>query len=254
MPATPANAANINSSGVVSFNGTSFSESAITQHDVLVGGASNAISSVGPGTAGQIFLSGGAGANPRFVTPTAGGGMAVTSNASTLQYSFTGGSPTLIQSQTISNPVPSVNFTTGITSTYSTYFLLIMDLNISVASNTLLRFSSDGGSTYFSTGYNSAAIEITPAGAVTTGSSITNGLFLGYNATGDAGSIGIYIYNLANGSYPSISAIGMSAASPTNLIYNWGAYATQTAMNALQITKTSGTVLVRGSFSLYGFV
>lgn len=41
-----------------------------TQYDVLVGGASNTISSVGPGSAGQIFLSSGAGVNPAYSTAT----------------------------------------------------------------------------------------------------------------------------------------------------------------------------------------
>ena len=41
-----------------------------TQFDVLVGGAGNTISGVGPGTAGQIFQSGGASANPAYSTTT----------------------------------------------------------------------------------------------------------------------------------------------------------------------------------------
>jgi hypothetical protein len=55
---------------VLSGNGTAISGSAVTQYDVLVGGATNAISSVGPGTAGQILQSGGNAANPAYSTTT----------------------------------------------------------------------------------------------------------------------------------------------------------------------------------------
>lgn len=41
-----------------------------TQFDVLVGGAANAIASVGPGSAGQVLQSGGNAANPAYSTAT----------------------------------------------------------------------------------------------------------------------------------------------------------------------------------------
>jgi hypothetical protein len=65
------NALNITTAGIVVFDGTSaFSADTVTQYDVLVGGASNTISSIGPGSAGQLLLSGGAAANPAYSTPT----------------------------------------------------------------------------------------------------------------------------------------------------------------------------------------
>ena len=42
----------------------------VTQFDVLVGGASNTISSVGPGTSGQLFQSKGNASNPAYTTAT----------------------------------------------------------------------------------------------------------------------------------------------------------------------------------------
>lgn len=57
--------------GVLTGNGTSaITASAVTQYDVLVGGASNAVSSVGPGSSGQILQSGGNSANPAYSTAT----------------------------------------------------------------------------------------------------------------------------------------------------------------------------------------
>ena len=41
---------------------------ALTQYDILVGGASNAVAFVGPGSSGQVLQSGGASANPAYST------------------------------------------------------------------------------------------------------------------------------------------------------------------------------------------
>jgi hypothetical protein len=57
--------------GVLTGNGTSaVTANAVTQFDVLVGGASNAVSSVGPGSAGQVLQSAGNAANPAYSTAT----------------------------------------------------------------------------------------------------------------------------------------------------------------------------------------
>jgi hypothetical protein len=57
--------------GVLTGNGTSaVTASTVTQYDVLVGGATNAVGSVGPGTSGQILQSGGNAANPAYSTTT----------------------------------------------------------------------------------------------------------------------------------------------------------------------------------------
>lgn len=60
--------------GVITGNGTSpFTGSAITQYDVLVGGAANAISSITPSTAGLVLTSNGTSANPTFQSVSASG-------------------------------------------------------------------------------------------------------------------------------------------------------------------------------------
>ena len=57
--------------GLLIGNGTSaVTGNAVTQYDVLVGGASNAVSSVGPGSSGQVLQSGGNAANPAYSTST----------------------------------------------------------------------------------------------------------------------------------------------------------------------------------------
>ena len=58
--------------GVDSIDFNKFSSAPITttQYDVLVGGANDTISSVGPGSSGQIFQSAGASSNPAYSTAT----------------------------------------------------------------------------------------------------------------------------------------------------------------------------------------
>ncbi len=65
------NSLNITSAGLVKFDGTAtFSGVTVTQYDVLIGGASNSISSVGPGSAGQVLQSAGNASNPAYSTAT----------------------------------------------------------------------------------------------------------------------------------------------------------------------------------------
>lgn len=76
MVATPANSLNITTAGIVKFDGTAtFSAITVTQHDVLVGAASNGITSVAPSaTSGVPLVSGGASADPSFTTAVVAGG------------------------------------------------------------------------------------------------------------------------------------------------------------------------------------
>lgn len=67
-----ANSMNMDSAGVQSFATATgdLSGSAITQYAVLAGGASNSISSIGPGNSGQILQSAGGASNPAYSTAT----------------------------------------------------------------------------------------------------------------------------------------------------------------------------------------
>ena len=75
----------------------------LTAHAVLVGEGTSAVALVGPGTAGQVFLSGGGSADPAYVTPTAGTGLSVTTNATTLSFA-------------LSTPVSTANGGSGVSS------------------------------------------------------------------------------------------------------------------------------------------
>jgi hypothetical protein len=72
----PANALNISAAGIVKFDGTAyFSADTVTNHNVIVGGASNALTSVPPSaTVGIPLVSQGAGADPSFAAASVAGG------------------------------------------------------------------------------------------------------------------------------------------------------------------------------------
>lgn len=63
------NAVNANQTGIQTFTGTAFTGSAVTQHGVLVGGASNAVVSTSVGSTGQV-LQANTGADPTYSTAT----------------------------------------------------------------------------------------------------------------------------------------------------------------------------------------
>jgi len=70
---TYTNSVDAKQNGVQSVNNGVWTGSAITQFDTLVGGASNAIVSIAPGTTGQVLTSNGAGANPSYQSGSSGG-------------------------------------------------------------------------------------------------------------------------------------------------------------------------------------
>jgi hypothetical protein len=72
---TPAITLTTSQTGVLAGNGTSITGTAITQHDLLIGGASNAITSVAPSsTSGVPVISQGSSADPTFGTAVVAGG------------------------------------------------------------------------------------------------------------------------------------------------------------------------------------
>lgn len=71
---TPANALNITQAGLVKFDGTNaFTGVTTTQHDVLVGAASNGITNISPSTSGFVLTSNGVSADPSFQSVSSSG-------------------------------------------------------------------------------------------------------------------------------------------------------------------------------------
>lgn len=89
---TPAITITTTATGVLSGNGTAISGSAITQHDVLVGGASNAVTSVSPSTAGFVLTSNGTSSDPSFQAVSASGAIiTITGNSGGAESPTAGG-------------------------------------------------------------------------------------------------------------------------------------------------------------------
>lgn len=88
-----ANAINANSAGLVRYNGTgTFDAVTVTQHDILIGAATNGITSLAL-TNGQLAI-GSTGADPSAATLTAGTGISITNGAGSITVASTGGSVT----------------------------------------------------------------------------------------------------------------------------------------------------------------
>lgn len=280
--------------GVLTGNGTSaVTANAVTQYGTVIAGASNAVTSVAPSaTSGVPLISQGAAANPAYGTAVvAGGGTGVasttayavlcggttstaalqsiagvgttgqvlTSNGAGALPTFQTGSAigaSLVLIQTLSaSAQAAVTFTTGITTTYRNYLLVGDNVVISGSNNILVQFSSNGGSSYISSGYFGGALQFASNSSTIVGNtSSTAGILLTVGA-GSAFTTGftLHIYNLTSTNYITTTGAALSL-DPGVVAYqyqNMSGYDTATAMNALQITVTAGTITT-GNFSLYG--
>jgi hypothetical protein len=86
------NAVNLNSSGVIGYDGVStFNGSLVTQHSILIGGANtHTIANLGVATNGQLPI-GSTGADPVLATLTAGTGVTIANGAGTITINASGG-------------------------------------------------------------------------------------------------------------------------------------------------------------------
>lgn len=258
---TPAITISTTITGVLSGNGTAISGSAITQHDVLVGGASNAITSVGTGSAGQVLQSGGASADPSYSTatyPSTSGtsGNILTSNGTNWVSSANSGvgNLVLIQSQTAS-AVTNITFTSGINSTYNNYVLYFSKLIPSNGGYVLeLQVSINGGSSYIATGYTSGA---TTNGFNTNAwgnANSTSFMYVANNAlsttAGHTASGVINLLDFTSNTFPK--GLGHMIRDDALQILLAGDYAVVSTINAFKILASTGTF--SGVFTLFGIL
>ena len=256
MPSTPANAINQSQTGIVTFSNPTFSGTIMGPYDPLVGGStSSTINQINTGAAGAILLSQGASVNPNWETGTSGTGTTLTANATTYQISLaTGyGAWNLIQTQTVSTS--PVTFTTGISSTYNNYMLVGENIVASSASvgNIAIQFSSNGGSSYISSGYSNTAYLYTyNATTATTSSSTSEYMIYPQNNTGYNSSFQVLIGSLALSQFKTGCGMAfLTNGTATNIVLLKCNYTTGTAMNALQVyNDNAGTI--SGTFTLYG--
>lgn len=90
------NSINANSTGLAKYDGAgTWSGVTLTQHAVLIGGASNGITSLGPLTNGQLAI-GNTGNDPSAATLTAGTGVTITNGAGSITINAAGGGLTWV--------------------------------------------------------------------------------------------------------------------------------------------------------------
>ena len=219
----------------------------LTNHGVLVGATTTAITQLAVGTNGQVLI-GSTGADPAFATLTStGGSITFTGGANTLNLEVAAsGSFVKIQAQTATTQA-ALNFTTGITSTYNNYIVMYdRVLQASAGAKALLiRISTNGGSSYIATGYGPAAT--------------TTGLNIGTLAATNAPNSGqADLFNLTSGAgyVMAASLIIRTDGTAANTVQAavGGAYLTQNqTVNAFSVVVSDGTNF-SGVFTLYGVV
>lgn len=201
------------------------------------------------GTNGQLLIGGGTHAN--WANITAGADIIITNGPNSIEIASTGASTSglvLLQTQTGTN-VTTLPFTTGITSTYNNYRIIVDSLNCPTASSDMLfvQLSTDGGSTYITTGYDNSG----------TGIGLNLGSANVFQPTSYL-SLGTDLMNLTSGvgyviSTGSFTYYNTSTSTITNNL-NGSAYDTPAVVvNAIRFIITASKAFT-ATVSLYGYL
>ncbi len=219
------NALNLNTQGVPYYNGT------------------GTFTGLDGSTSGKVLTSNGTGAAPSF-------------------QAASGGVWTLIQSQTASNQA-SVDFTSGLTSSYKLFKLYITGLQCVISGGSYVKIlcSTNGGSTYdtganysFNTQYygSDASNDWTRATSANDLKWLHNAVPSSLTST-DTGSSEILITGLSSSAqYKQFRCISSTNIGSIMFEFNsGGSYNVATAVNAFRISHSTGNIFL-GTFSLYG--
>lgn len=225
---------NITTAATAGPNTLAISVSGTTNHAVQVGNSTGSLTSVPNGTTGQV-LTAQTGADPIWTTISVPGG---------------GGALVFIESQTASG-VAELNFTTGITSTYNNYLVILTNIQPTVAGKDfIVQLSTNGGASYITTGYK-------------TSTATTNGIIM-LEANGGNPSVTsfingpTYILNATSGAhYVASSDTTMTISDPAipNIFVDGGAgfYTTPNiVVNAFKFLFQDASNF-SGTVSLYGY-
>lgn len=242
---------------VVAGGGTG--QTTLTNHGVLVGAATSAITQLAAGSAGQVLQSGGASADPAYSTATypvtagTSGNLLKSDGTNFVSSSAAGAgaSLVLIQSQGGSG-VGSVTFTTGITSTYANYLFVLSNVQ-SVTNNVTLELqvSSNAGSTYASTNYTGGDSELDTTTGTMAASTSTSFVYLCANLNNVQPNYDcvIWCYNVSNGQQSSYRTTGVKVGKYIEL--GASSQTSTTTVNAFKFLCSSGNI-ASGTFTLYG--
>ncbi len=163
-----------------------------------------------------------------------------------------GGSLDLIQTETVSGTVSSINFTNLQGAKYDVHFLTILGYETNGGGSELvqIRFSNDSGSSYESSNYqNSQQVMATGGTFSEIKGTSDSGLQLSYTNNTEQSNNYVYLYNLNNsGSYSFMTFQGMKQGA--DIAYGGGFYGVSETINALQVR--TGTACDKATIKLYG--
>lgn len=208
--------------------------------------SAGAFGAVSSGTVGQVLTSAGAGLSPSFATPATG-------------------AMVFISSQTVSGSPTSVDFTSGINSTYDDYLIIFENLQFTTAGATnpavAVRLQQSGsfqtGSTY---DWGFFGINGTPTTETDSGTNDTSLLIqIGrFNTPGDSIRSGfIYLLNANSTASRGCSVLAASTSRGNTVgrsqTSNGGGTSTvAAAVTGIQFRAYNGVVMTSGTFRLYG--
>lgn len=170
-----------------------------------------------------------------------------TNGSGTVSFaSASGGSLAFIDSQTASG-ASSVQFTSGISSSYDQYLLKWIGGSLSSTVPVLLQISTDGGSSYISTSYQGGGTWFAWNGTTPNNSNSSAG-FVIMNPAANTGMQSETWLNFTPSSIPCAHGKGKNLNA---MCITMGTYNSSVTVNAFQVLPTSGTI--SGDFYLYGF-
>lgn len=248
---------------------------ALTQNNVLVGGASNAVSQIptvvngtlvtsitGVPSISQVLPLTVQGNITTLGTITSGvwnGSAIPAANGGTGSSNFSG-NKTLLSSQTASSST-SINFTGVIgVSPYSYYVLEFYEVIMSQSTDHLAaQVSTNNGSTYSASGYTQSGYAATAAAALSGFNGASGNYFTLLDSVGTSsstpacGTASFYCFESASLNKMMISNSAYTNSAPSLYqVQTSGMWATITVVNALRVTDIGGGNIVSGTFNLYG--
>ena len=155
----------------------------------------------------------------------------------------------LIQSQTAA-AAASISFTTGIGASFNDYYVIFDGVQTSSNGDTLtLVYSTNGGSSYAATNYNSVLLN-----ANNGGTSTNNGTTFNYISTAQDVTTSLYgnltLFSLNNGKNPYTTGFISYINSGNNIMSNSSSFSTNTTVNAIRFIYGTGNIT--GTIKLFG--
>lgn len=232
---TEANSINAATAGIVGNTGTSFTGTAVTAHNVIVGGStSSTLVNVAPSTSGFVLTSNGASADPSFQIPAAGMNKIKTLTASSSA---------------------SLAFTSAeITATYTSYYILFNNILPQTGSTTFnMDWSVNNGSGYLNSNFQSGSNHHGWNSTTYTNTSSTSTCpITGSNSSTTIPMSG-YILICAVGTSTLTNYVGHVFESFNTSYDNFGGQGVGVSVNNIKFSFSSGAI-ASGTITLYGMV